>query len=266
MSIAYPEIDEVIKYIHEHLDEPLTLQRVSNYAAYSPYHFTRIFKERIGVPPHYYISSIRLQKAKDLLLTTNLSVRDIGMEVGQQSLGTFTTRFTQRVGLSPAQFRQSANQVGDYLDSLQQLTDWKSSHSPILTEGGHVVQGTIKAVVPFHGVILVGLFPKPIPEGLPVYGTLLSSLGEYSFQHVHPGIYYLLATAVSWEMAATDILLPHTTLRAKSEQAVTVKTDADTLHQHLTLHEPRIDDPPILISLPLLMKKFLIRSFQHSNR
>src|SRR5690625_1395964 len=129
MSISYPEINEVIKYIQAHIDEPLSLDELARYAAYSPYHFTRIFKDKVGVPPHYYISSIRLQKAKDLLLTTKLSVRDIGMEVGQQSLGTFTTRFTQRVGLSPAQFRHSRQQVGNHLDSLQQLMDWRNNIS-----------------------------------------------------------------------------------------------------------------------------------------
>jgi AraC-like DNA-binding protein len=264
MSFVYPEIDEVIKYIHQHIDEPLSLEKLASYAAYSPYHFTRIFKERVGVPPHYYISSIRLQKAKTLLLTTGLSVRDIGMEVGQQSVGTFTTRFKQRVGLSPAQFRHSTQQVGNHLESLQKLTDWGDK-----TSNGYesnIVQGTIQAKVPFQGIILVGLFPKPIPEGLPLYGTLLFSLGNFYFENVNPGIYYLMATAVSWEMGTTDILLPHTTLRAKCKQAVMVKPDANTAYQQLTLREPNLDDPPILISLPLLMQNYLTRVSQHSNR
>jgi len=264
MSITYPEIDEVIKYIHQHLDDPLSLDKLANYAAYSPYHFTRIFKERVGVPPHYYISSIRLQKAKDLLLKTNLSVRDIGMEVGQQSLGTFTTRFTQRVGVSPAQFRNSTQQAGNHLYSLKKLTDWDGNAYSVYTSSN--VEGTIQAEIPFQGIILVGLFSKPIPEGLPLYGTLMSSLGKFYFQNVNPGIYYLMVTAVSWEMGMTDILLPHTTLRAKSKQAVIVKPNVITPHQKLTLRGPRLDDPPILISLPVLMQKFLTRVSQHSNR
>jgi AraC-like DNA-binding protein len=264
MNIAYPEIEAVLKYIHQHIDEPMSLERLANYAAYSPYHFTRIFKERVGVPPHYYISSIRLQKAKDLLLKTNLSVRDIGMEVGQQSLGTFTTRFTQRVGVSPAQFRNSTQQASNHLDSLKELTDWGSYAASVYTSSD--VQGTIQAKIPFRGIILVGLFSKPIPEGLPLYGTLMSSLGNFYFQNVNPGIYYLMATAVSWEMGTTDILLPHTTLRAKSKQAVIVESNVNTANQMLTLREPRLDDPPILISLPLLMQNFLTRVSQHSNR
>src|SRR5690625_7996369 len=110
----YDELDEVIKYIHQHLDEPLSLDSLARYIAYSPFHFTRIFKERTGHSPMYYVSSLRLQKAKHLLLHTNLPGRDIGMEIGQQSLGALTTRFTERIGIDPANFRKSHEQrAGD---------------------------------------------------------------------------------------------------------------------------------------------------------
>lgn len=122
------EIDEVIAYIHRHLDEPLPLSRLANHVAYSQYHFARIFKERIGLPPLYYVSTMRLQRAKDLLLRTNMSVRDIGLEIGQQSLGTFSTRFTERVGVSPSEFRETAQLAEDRLRSLQQLTEWTRLH------------------------------------------------------------------------------------------------------------------------------------------
>lgn len=258
MSDKYPEINEVITYIHQHLDEPLPLDRLARYAAYSPYHFARIFKDEVGLPPHYYISSIRLQKAKELLLQTNFSIREIGMEVGQQSLGTFTTRFKEKVGVSPAQFRHSIEQVPFHIHSLQQLTNWERDHLPIHVTNG--VHGLIDTPLSFQGIILVGLFLKPIPEGLPRYGTLLSSSGAFTFYNVHPGTYYVMATAVSWEMAATDILLPHSTLRAMSAQPVIVKPgNLSTPAQQLTLREPQLDDPPILISLPLLMQTFLNR-------
>ena len=78
----------------------------------------------MGLSPLYYVSSLRLQKAKDLLLSTNLTIRDIGTEIGKQSLGTFTTRFTEKVGVTPSQFRNSMMQADKRLRSLQELTDW----------------------------------------------------------------------------------------------------------------------------------------------
>lgn len=264
MTNQYSEIDEVISYIHQHMDEPLTLSRLASHVAYSPYHFTRIFKRRIGLSPLYYVSSLRLQKAKDLLLRTNWSVRDIGLTIGQQSLGTFTTRFTERVGVSPSEFRNSTMQAENYFRSLQKLDDWSTSH-PIADQYARI-EGTIQSSVPFEGVILIGLFAKPIPEGLPLYGTLLSSLRNFCFTGVKPGTYYLMATSVSWETQAMDFLLPHTTLRTRSKEPIIVKPNSSIPHQQVMLHVPHPDDPPILISLPLLMNNFLNRVNQNSNR
>lgn len=259
----YAEIDAVIDYIHRYIDEPLPLSRLASYVAYSPYHFTRIFKERMGLSPLYYVSSLRLQKAKDLLLKTNMSVRDIGLEIGQQSLGTFSTRFTERVGVTPTVFRNSVQSAHSDFHSLRMLRDWQLEHPP---ESGKVrVVGSIHAEIPFEGVILIGLFAKPIPEGLPLYGTLLSSLGHFCFTDVKPGTYYLMATSVHWEMQAKEILLPHTTLRTRSRQPIVVSAGSIVPYQHVWLYPPRADDPPILISLPLLMNRFLDRHAKHRH-
>ncbi|WP_028782455.1 helix-turn-helix transcriptional regulator [Thalassobacillus devorans] len=264
MTDRYPEVEEVVVYMHQRIYEPLSLADLAGQAGYSRYHFARIFKEQMGVSPLYYISALRLQKAKDLLLQTDLRVRDIGMEIGQQSLGTFTTRFTERVGMTPAQFRHYSPNASDHFQSLKKIRDWSDPGSQ--SRDAPTLKGTITATEPFNGIILVGLFPKPIPEGFPLYGTLLSSLGEFCFQGVHPGVYYLLATSVSWRMQARDFLLPHQTLRARSKDPIIVKESSPIPHQQLTLCPPRLGDPPILISLPLLMKNFLKRVNPHSNR
>lgn len=264
MANLYSEIDEVIVYIHQHIYEPLSLSRLASHVAYSPYHFTRIFKERMGLSPLYYVSSLRLQKAKDLLLSTNLTIRDIGMEIGQQSLGTFTTRFTEKVGVTPSQFRNSTVQADNRLRSLQELTDWREPY--FLSNQYASIAGTVQAFVPFQGVILIGLFAKPIPEGPPLYGTLLPSLGDFCFTGIQPGIYYLMATSVSWEMPSTDILLPYRTLRTRTREPIIVESNSTVPHQQVTLYPPRLDDPPILISLPLLMNRFLKRARQNRNR
>lgn len=254
MMNRYEEINEAIIYIQENIHQPISLDEIANHVAYSPYHFSRLFKKQTGISPLYYVSSLRLQKAKEMLLKTNLTVRDIGLEIGQQSLGTFTTRFTERVGQSPAQFRNSIVEADDQLKSLKILSAW----NPVRIKNYfNVVKGTVQSEVPFHGVIFVGLFQNSTPEGLPLYGTVLSSLGNYLFTNVKPGKYYLMTAAISWETKATDILLPHTTLRARSIDPIIVQNGRPIYQQNITLRGPQIDDPPILISLPLLMKKFL---------
>ena len=263
MTDRYPEINETIGYIHQHLHEPLSLSELACYASYSPYHFTRIFKEKMGISPVYYISALRLQKAKDLLLNTNLCVRDIGLEIGQKSLGTFTTRFTERVGMAPSEFRNSVQKAENHFRSLQKLNDW--SDSPILMNQQATITGTINATVPFEGLILIGLFAKPIPEGLPIYGTLVSSLGDFYITDVKPGVYYLMATSVSWGMQAKDFLLPQKTLRTQSKKPIIVDSFSTVPHQEVLLYPPRLDDPPILISLSVLMNHFLQKVHKQSN-
>ncbi|SEG67209.1 helix-turn-helix transcriptional regulator [Paenibacillus sp. UNC499MF] len=259
MTDRYSEIDEVILYIQKNIFEPLSLNQLAAYAAYSPYHFTRIFKEKTGLTPQYYVSSLRLQKAKDLLLRTNLSIRDIGLEIGQQSLGTFTTRFTEKVGMTPSEFRNSTLLADSHFHSLRKLDDW-SMPEPAARLPFGTIEGIVQAAIPFEGVILLGLFAKPIPEGLPLYGTLLSSLGSFCLADVKPGTYYLMATSVSWGTKAVDFLLPEATLRTRSREPIVVKPGIPVPQQLVTLHVPRYDDPPILISLPVLMNNFLRRS------
>ncbi|QYR19369.1 helix-turn-helix transcriptional regulator [Paenibacillus sp. sptzw28] len=264
MADRYSEINEVISYIHQNIFEPLPLSRLAAYISYSPYHFARIFKEKVGLPPLYYVSSLRLQKAKDLLLQTNLSVRDIGLEIGQQSLGTFTTRFTERVGVTPSDFRNSALQADIRLRSLQELNGWRTSF-PSLNRHSRV-EGTIQSTIPFEGIILIGLFAKPIPEGLPLHGTLVPSVGEFCITDVKPGIYYLMATSVPWGMKAIDFLLPHTILRFRSLEPIIVEPNSPVPQQQVRLNVPQPDDPPILVSLSLLMDNFINQVLQYSNR
>jgi AraC-type DNA-binding domain-containing proteins len=256
VSGKYPELIEVMKYIRQNLHEPLTIEQLSRYVSYSPFHFIRIFKQQTGLTPQYYIASLRLQKAKELLMTTSLPVRDIAMELGYRSLGTFTTRFGRSVGMTPAGFRNSAAQAAEHLRRLADAGIWHSGREPASDDG---VEGSFRTEVPFEGIVMVGLFGKPIPDGLPDYGTLVRADDGFRFSGVKPGIYYLMATTVSWGMQSRDLLLPDMTLRARSASPIVVRHGERTPHQELTLRPPRFDDPPILISLPLLMEMFYLQ-------
>jgi AraC family transcriptional regulator len=91
-------VERVLATMRERLDEDLTLHVMADVARLSPYHFTRVFRHVTGIPPCEFLTALRLQEAKRLLLTTGLSVTDVCFEVGYSSLGTFTTRFTHLIG------------------------------------------------------------------------------------------------------------------------------------------------------------------------
>ena len=81
------------------------LSEVANYSCMSKYHFCRIFSEVFGESPYQYISKIRVDHAKRLLITSKLSINDICESVGYTSVGSFSLLFRKKTGMSPTQYR-----------------------------------------------------------------------------------------------------------------------------------------------------------------
>jgi transcriptional regulator GlxA family with amidase domain len=74
-------------------------------AGLSRAHFSRAFKAAFGESPHAYLLTRRLERAAALLRMTDRSVADVGLSVGWQSIGSFTTSFTRMYGTSPSAYR-----------------------------------------------------------------------------------------------------------------------------------------------------------------
>src|SRR5260221_11664985 len=101
-------VERAIQAMLTHLHELLTLEDLASVACLSPSHFTRVFDRLIGIPPGEFLSALRFQAARRLLLTTPLSGTEICFKVGYTSIGSLTSRFTHRVRLSPRRLRQRA--------------------------------------------------------------------------------------------------------------------------------------------------------------
>jgi AraC-like DNA-binding protein len=86
--------------------EPLTIDAVAREAAISPFHFIRQFQALFGETPHQYRIRARLERAKELLESSDYSVTDVCMEVGFSSLGSFSDLFARRVGVPPSIYRR----------------------------------------------------------------------------------------------------------------------------------------------------------------
>ncbi len=88
--------------------ERITLEHAAGQACLSPFHFNRLFLRAFGETPHEFLTRLRMDRAKKLLLAENHSVTDICFHVGYESLGSFSLRFRSLTGLSPAAFRREA--------------------------------------------------------------------------------------------------------------------------------------------------------------
>jgi AraC-like DNA-binding protein len=88
--------------------EPLDLDAMAGEAGYSRFHFARAFRAAYGETPRTYLTRRRIERAKTLLRTANLSVTEICFLVGFASLGSFSSRFRDLVGQSPSDYRDEA--------------------------------------------------------------------------------------------------------------------------------------------------------------
>jgi AraC-like DNA-binding protein len=87
---------------------PLTLDEMARAANLSKFHFARSFAAAFGETPRDYLTRRRIERAKDLLRAANLTVTEICLLVGFESLGSFGTRFRELVGCSPSEYRRNA--------------------------------------------------------------------------------------------------------------------------------------------------------------
>ena len=92
-------------------EEPVPLAEAAAEACLSPFHFHRQFVSAFGQTPHSFATAARLERAKRLLLSTDLPVSDIVLHVGYESLGSFGTRFVREYGLTPTEFRRGARRL-----------------------------------------------------------------------------------------------------------------------------------------------------------
>jgi AraC-like DNA-binding protein len=88
--------------------KPLDVEALARDAYMSPGHFSRAFKRAYGESPYSYLMTRRIERAMALLRRGDLSVTEICFEVGCSSLGTFSTRFSELVGVPPSVYREQS--------------------------------------------------------------------------------------------------------------------------------------------------------------
>jgi transcriptional regulator GlxA family with amidase domain len=86
-------------------DEEWPVSRLAKVSGVSAAHFARSFKDAFGVPPHRYLLTRRIERAKALLRDTDLPITDIAFQTGWKSLGTFGRIFRDITGASPGEIR-----------------------------------------------------------------------------------------------------------------------------------------------------------------
>lgn len=105
------KMEYINNYIVSNLGEKLTIKTLSNKISISETSFKLRFKEYFGLSSKEYITNLRLETAKDLLLNTNLNIKEIILKVGIENYQTFYNLFISCYGLSPSKMRVKRNET-----------------------------------------------------------------------------------------------------------------------------------------------------------
>lgn len=237
-EIVRQAVARAIVTMRENLGEGLTIDDLARAAMFSKFHFSRVFHRTTGLSPGRFLSALRLAEAKRLLLTTTVSVADISHQVGYNSVGTFSARFSSSVGVSPTAYRRVSGRP-------------RIPEQPEGPRSGLAVRGQVVCPATTDvSAVFVGLFPNRIVEGPPVRYAVLPGTGPYVLEDVPAGSWYVLAHALGTAHGADTAPRPYVGLTG----TLTVRPGVTALLTDVRLR-PRLGfDPPLLLALPDLRR------------
>lgn len=100
-GLSKPDLRQIIEYIHVNLSADLRLAEIAQIVSLSPYHFTRLFKGATGLTPRQYVLHCRVEEAKRLLTTEDLSIEEVAQRVGFVDRSHLSRHFRRIVGITP---------------------------------------------------------------------------------------------------------------------------------------------------------------------
>lgn len=103
--LTHTQLQQLLDYIDTHLDRDLSLIELASVINISPTYFASLFKHSMGISPYQYVIQQRVEKAKLMLLKTDLAIADIAFQTGFSSQSHLTQQFKRLTGMTPKQIR-----------------------------------------------------------------------------------------------------------------------------------------------------------------
>ena len=107
-GLAPWQLRRALEFIEERLTQDIALSELASLTRLSPTYFCRAFKRSVGLAPHQYQLSRRIERAKELLADRERSVTDVALDCGYSSPSSFSTAFRRTAGKTPSAYRRAA--------------------------------------------------------------------------------------------------------------------------------------------------------------
>jgi len=105
IQINHPEINKIISYIEQYYDKDITVKSLAQYVMMGENYISALFKKKLGQNLIHYLHEFRINKSKELLLCSDLTVGEVGVRVGFMNDNYFIKIFKRVTGTTPSQFR-----------------------------------------------------------------------------------------------------------------------------------------------------------------
>jgi AraC family transcriptional regulator len=266
-------VDRAVNCIWERYSDPLSLADMAHSALLSRFHFARVFKEQTGVSPGQFLAAVRIYQAKRMLLSSSMNVAGVSSAVGYGSLGSFTSHFTDSVGISPSRFRRASYHGASYHGASHSGASYSGAwHSTASHQGGvhdspvpeGAVTGTVRLPEGYAGGrVYLGVFDTRILQRRPQSAAMLDLTSQRSHPYWLPkvpdGRWFLHVVAV----ADTDEPEPWTRRHLLVGGGAQVRATLDAI----TLRPRSLTDLPALLALPDLEAELdgITQSVEHAR-
>ncbi|MBP3627579.1 MAG: helix-turn-helix domain-containing protein [Clostridia bacterium] len=137
----------IIEFLHENLDKSVNLNEISDKFSYSLSSIKRVFKEETGYSVISYLNNLRMQKARELLENTNLSVEDISVLTGFSNVCYFSTAFKKKWGISPLQYRFRDKQMSSINTLKKERGSDMYSYKMVIADDEKMISHSLKEMV-----------------------------------------------------------------------------------------------------------------------
>ncbi len=259
------DIEKVVKYIRDNIENDITLDDISEHINYSKYHLSRSFKKEKGTSIKRYIEAIKVEKGIEKIIKRGESVTDVAYDVRHKSPGTFSNTFKKQTALSPKKYKKESSYAYTF------LTKWIEKKSIIVYYDNYAETGnsfSIRIKYPDGykpKITCMGFFREAMPKGEPVAGIASSDLLEFTIDNIPNGAYYLFMCEIMEDLSLSKSFVLDNNYRACVPKPYVFE---GTTHYRLEIQmRRRIDsDPPINLNLPSLLMRTFAKGIKYKIR